>query len=75
MRYNEYKKEHECIKKLKFIQKKKDIVSKIYMYYNEYKLEVRVKKENEALIVRNVAVLGDKNSGKSAIFAKALNLD
>jgi len=75
MRYSDYKKEHECVKKLKFIQKKKDIVNRVYMYYNEYKLEVRLKKENEALVIRTVAVLGDSNSGKSAIFAKALNLD
>ena len=59
MKYSDYKKEHECVKKLKFIQKKKDIVNRVYMYYNEYKLEVRLKKENEALVIRTVAVLGD----------------
>ncbi len=57
------------------MQKKKDIVNKVYMYYNEYKLEARLKNENEVLVLRNVSVLGDSNSGKSAIFAKALNLD
>ena len=45
------------------------------MYYNEYKLEVRTKKDKETLVIKNVAVLGDSNSGKTAIFAKALSLD
>jgi Ni2+-binding GTPase involved in maturation of urease and hydrogenase len=45
------------------------------MYHNEFKLEVRAKNENEELVVRTVAVLGDSNSGKTAIFAKALKID
>ncbi len=54
--------------------KKNEIVTKVYQYYTEFNLEARVKTDTEALNCKNIAVLGDKNSGKTAIFVKALGI-
>lgn len=72
MKYSEYKKTHECIPRYKFMNKKKEIVTKVYQYYSEYNIEARTKKDIESLVCKNIAVLGDTNSGKTAIFTKAI---